>query len=147
MNVIKSWENIFRINSYVSLDVVKSQPSFITKKYQVMQSLSIYGYFESRKWKWTDFFDLYKEYKILQLVSEWIYNESLFVFLLLKGIIKKTERALINDRLSVSKLSWKFYIPTIYNFAVIYPWNFPQRYHFLPPDTHTYVCVLGGKKW
>ena len=24
--------------------------------------------------------------------------------------------------------------------------NFPKNEHFLPPDTHTYVCVLGGKK-
>ena len=33
------------------------------------------------------------------------------------------EKALINDRSSVSKVSWKFYIRTICNFAVIYPWN------------------------
>ena len=24
--------------------------------------------------------------------------------------------------------------------------NFPKNEHFLPPDTHTYVCVTGGKK-
>ena len=33
------------------------------------------------------------------------------------------EKALINDCLQVSKVSWKFHIPTIYNFAVICPWN------------------------
>ena len=33
------------------------------------------------------------------------------------------EKALINDRLSVSRVSWKFRIPTIYNFAVVYPCN------------------------
>ena len=33
------------------------------------------------------------------------------------------EKALINNRLHVSKVSWKFRSPTIYNFAVIYPWN------------------------
>ena len=33
------------------------------------------------------------------------------------------EKALINDCLSVSKVSWKFHISTIFNFAVIYPWN------------------------
>ena len=33
------------------------------------------------------------------------------------------EKSLINDRLSVSKPSWKVCIPTIYSFAVIYPWN------------------------
>ena len=32
-------------------------------------------------------------------------------------------KALINDRLIVSKVSWKFRIPTIYNLVVIYPWN------------------------
>ena len=36
----------------------------------------------------------------------------------------RIEKALINDKLNVSKLSWKFRIPTIYNFSVIYPWNF-----------------------
>ena len=24
--------------------------------------------------------------------------------------------------------------------------NFPKNEHFLPPDTHTYVCVTGAKK-
>ena len=24
--------------------------------------------------------------------------------------------------------------------------KFPKNKHFLPPDTHTYVCVSGGKK-
>ena len=35
----------------------------------------------------------------------------------------QTEKVLINDRLRVSKVSWKFQIPTIYTFAVIYLWN------------------------
>ena len=33
------------------------------------------------------------------------------------------EEALINNCLRVSKVSWKFGIPTIYNFGVMYPWN------------------------
>ena len=33
------------------------------------------------------------------------------------------EKARINDRLSVSKVSWKFHIRTISDFAVIYQWN------------------------
>ena len=33
----------------------------------------------------------------------------------------KIEKAEINDRLPVSKVSLKFHIPTINNFAVIYP--------------------------
>ena len=41
----------------------------------------------------------------------------------LKGTVIQIEKAMINDRLRFSKVSWKFRIPTIYNFAVIYPWN------------------------
>ena len=48
---------------------------------------------------------------------------------IIKGIIKGTvmqiKKALINDCLRVSKASWKFRIPTIYNFTVIYQWNLP----------------------
>ena len=33
------------------------------------------------------------------------------------------EKALINGRLRILKVSWKFRIPTIYNFVVIYPGN------------------------
>ena len=32
-------------------------------------------------------------------------------------------KALINGRLRVSKVSWKFCISVIYNFAIIYPWE------------------------
>ena len=41
----------------------------------------------------------------------------------IKGTVRQIEKALINDRLHVSKVSWKFRIPTIYDFAVIYLWN------------------------
>ena len=40
-----------------------------------------------------------------------------------KGTVMQIEKALINDPLRVPELSWKFRIPTIYNFVVIYPWN------------------------
>ena len=40
-----------------------------------------------------------------------------------KDTVMKIDKALINDCLRVSKVSWKFHIPTIYNFAVVYPWN------------------------
>ena len=40
-----------------------------------------------------------------------------------KGTVMQIEKALLNDRLRVLKVSWKFLIPTIYNFAVICPWN------------------------
>ena len=33
------------------------------------------------------------------------------------------EKAQINDRLGVSKVSWNFCIPVIFNLTVIYPWN------------------------
>ena len=38
-----------------------------------------------------------------------------------KGTIMQIEKALINDRLRVSKVSRKFRITTIYDFVVIYP--------------------------
>ena len=38
----------------------------------------------------------------------------------IKGTVMQIEKALIStERLSISKLSWKFRIPTIYNFAEI----------------------------
>ena len=40
-----------------------------------------------------------------------------------KGTVMQIQKALINDCLRVSKVSWKFLIPTIDNFAVIYPCN------------------------
>ena len=41
----------------------------------------------------------------------------------IKSTVMQIEKALINDRLHVSKVSRKFHILTIYNFAVIFPWN------------------------
>ena len=38
---------------------------------------------------------------------------------MLKGTVTQIEKALINDHIRVSKISRKFRIPTIYNFAVI----------------------------
>ena len=38
-------------------------------------------------------------------------------------IVMQIEKSLINDPLCVPKVSWKFHIPTIYNFALICPWN------------------------
>ena len=39
------------------------------------------------------------------------------------GTVMQIEKAQINDRLRVSKEPWNFRIPTVYNFAVINPWN------------------------
>ena len=41
----------------------------------------------------------------------------------LKGTVMQIEKPLIDARLRVSKVSWKFHVQTIYTFAVIYPWN------------------------
>ena len=46
-----------------------------------------------------------------------------FQTLTIKDKVMRTEKALINDRLPVSKVSWKFRIPAMYNFTVVYPWN------------------------
>ena len=43
--------------------------------------------------------------------------------LLFKGTVMQIEKPLTNTRLRVSKVSWKFRIPAIYDFAIIYPWN------------------------
>ena len=60
---------------------------------------------------------------------------SLCVVKPIKGTAMQTEKALIIDLLRASELSWKFRIATIYNFAVIYPWNlqFSEKvaYHLL----------------
>ena len=40
-----------------------------------------------------------------------------------KTTVMQSEKALTNDRVSVLKVSREFRIPTIYNFAVIYPCN------------------------
>ena len=44
-------------------------------------------------------------------------------FSTLKVTVMYSENALVNNRLCVSKISWKFRISTIFNFAVIYLWN------------------------
>ena len=43
------------------------------------------------------------------------------IILTIKGTVMQIEKTIINDSLSVSKVSRKFRIPAIYNFAVIYP--------------------------
>ena len=51
-------------------------------------------------------------------VSRWNYATKC------KGTVMQIGNALINDRLHVSNVSWKFRIQTIYNFAVLYHLNF-----------------------
>ena len=42
---------------------------------------------------------------------------------IIKDIVMQMEKALINDRLLVWKVFWKFHILTLYIFNLIYPWN------------------------
>ena len=44
-----------------------------------------------------------------------------FQTLTIKDKVMRTEKALINDRLPVSKVSREFRIPAMYNFTVVYP--------------------------
>ena len=39
------------------------------------------------------------------------------------GTVMQIEKALIGDHLLVLKVSWKLFIPTIFNFPVIYQWD------------------------
>ena len=65
--------------------------------------------------------------KIIQAVSSEVnYDLSLICVtgkMFLKGTVMQIKKALVNDRLLVSKVSWNFRIPAIYSFALIYPWH------------------------
>ena len=50
-------------------------------------------------------------------------SKQMKVAKVIKGIFMQIEKAQIYDCLCVSKLSWKFCFPSIYDFAVIYPWS------------------------
>ena len=85
------------------------------------------------------FFSSVKEInRLLKEINRWIPNKWIpniylevaiekkwrtqnFDFLSLKVQSCKLKKALINYRLGVSELSWKFCISTMYNFAIIYP--------------------------
>ena len=58
------------------------------------------------------------------LQSIWIHTNLKHICVVIGQItVMKIEKLLINDRLRVSKVSWKFCVLTIYNFAVIFFWN------------------------
>ena len=48
-------------------------------------------------------------------------NVNLYRAEKINGTVMQIEKAVVNDRLCVSKVFWKFCIPTTFNFAVIYP--------------------------
>ena len=50
-----------------------------------------------------------------------IFPTSCILEVCIEGTVMQIEKALTNDRLRVSEVSWKFRISTIYNFAIIYP--------------------------
>ena len=63
----------------------------------------------------------------LELVREYLKHVAKHLNIsgqkLFKGTLMKIEKALINDCLRVLKVSWKFHIPAIHSFVVIYLWN------------------------
>ena len=50
-------------------------------------------------------------------------ESSLQTFHMLSGKVMQIEKALINDRLRVLKVFWKFRNSAVYNFAAVSPWN------------------------
>ena len=63
------------------------------------------------------------KYHILQIRASVTKSSHQTGMDLFKGIVMQIEKALINDRLRVTKVSLKFPIPTIYKFEVICAWN------------------------
>ena len=57
----------------------------------------------------------------IKILFRYLYILRKVIYKLFKGTFMQMEKVLINDRLRVSKVSRKLCIPTIYNFAVIYP--------------------------
>ena len=73
---------------------------------------------------WVTFFFVTTNY--ISLVSGiadnyFLFDDYFFCFLP-EDRLKQIEKTLMNYRWRVWKESWKFRIPTIYNFAVTYPW-------------------------
>ena len=66
-------------------------------------------------------FDSFSRYYLPMLKINFLLLKE--IIHLLKGAVMLIEKALINDRLRVSKVSWNFRIPNNCDFAVIYPWN------------------------
>ena len=109
--------------------IIKGFECFMGEVYwQIFQNLKA----KKKKLRWQRD---YKDFWTFQLVnSEMDTHKLLFwksktmwhktqKFRCFKGTGMQIEKAQINDRLGLSKVSWKFYILTIYNFAVTCPWN------------------------
>ena len=55
-----------------------------------------------------------------EMYNSWTSIVTIYEMRDLKGTAMQIEKALINDGWRLWKVHWKFYIPTIYNFTVIY---------------------------
>ena len=66
-------------------------------------------------------FAIYARFTNSLLLCQWKMHSSYFSYF--KGTVIQIEKSPIKDRLRISKVSWKFCVPTIFNFAIIYPWN------------------------
>ena len=79
------------------------------------------------RWRWEGRW-ISKGFDILIFIAQ-VYHPTMWAFFYvgkdvkIKATVMQIEKAPTNDRLHFSKVSWKFPILTIYNFAVIYPWN------------------------
>ena len=63
-----------------------------------------------------------KKVQFSQRKNETLKHKVRKVFSIIKGIVMQVEiKTLINDHLHASKASSKFRIPTVYNYAVIFP--------------------------
>ena len=60
-----------------------------------------------------------------------------------KSTVMKIEKSLINDRSSISKVSWKFRIPIINNFVVIDTRNllFFKKVAYLLTVSNAFFCL------
>ena len=105
-----SWKDIFAVYQWT---VFKNEFTFVIKKLYCMELL----------W-YTAAIDKFYAMYLVPTANKKSGSKMTFVEgAIIKGTVMQIEKALINDRLSVSKISWKFRIPAIYNFAVICPWN------------------------
>ena len=87
---------------------------YVIVKFQIFYFLSCKGVV-TRERENEGLCSLVKKFSLSLLI---LYFHNVF-----KGRVMQIKKALINDRLRVSNVFWKFWIPTFYNFAVIYPWN------------------------
>ena len=111
--------------SYKVRQVLQSVKKVYYKVCQVLQSMTdCYYNVHQVLQSVTDCY--YKTRQVLQsatAITKWDVTPVIHLKTCIKGTVMQIEKAMINDRLRVLKVSWKFRIPHGYNFAVMYPWN------------------------